>query len=182
MPLFDKTIPSKLQTYVSNYLADTFMYTLLKEEGLQGWLNASMINPNSSFQLNTTSLNKYLPGIKIFYGPNKPVDFEVKIDSIDRFSSCADTQTMSFYASAEINMYVEKTPTTLAKAMTINLDDFYFNFTLIISNMTMQFNITEAHLLSMRAQAVFGTLNLTLVTNMINDAFIEGIPIVNKMI
>lgn len=41
MPYFDSEIPSKVQYYLSNYLADSGAYTLLKEVGLNIWIQST---------------------------------------------------------------------------------------------------------------------------------------------
>ena len=67
-------------------------------------------------------------------------------------------------------------------AVVFYINDFYFNFTLLIQKMEVKASITEMHLKSINyTSTTFGQVPLNLVVDLVNWAFTHSIPLFNKL-
>ena len=85
MPLHDSKIASKFQFFVSNYLADSGVSAFLKNNLLGLWIKSTDVPYLSPIQLNTSSMNKFFPGLLAHYGANKPMNMLAKVAKVDNF-------------------------------------------------------------------------------------------------
>ena len=85
MPLHDSKIASKFQFFLSNYVADSGVSSYLKNNLLGLWIKSTDVPSASPIQLNTSSLNKFFPGLEAHYGANKPMNMLAKVAKLDNF-------------------------------------------------------------------------------------------------
>ena len=60
------------QAFISGFTVDSLFASGLEEETFAGWFNATEVPSTSTVQLNTGTLNKFLPGISKKYGAAQP--------------------------------------------------------------------------------------------------------------
>lgn len=77
--MYDGTIPSKFQFYVSDYMADSVASTYIKLFGIHFWTLSTDVPSSFPVKLDTTALDVFLPGIQKAYGAARPVDVEYKV-------------------------------------------------------------------------------------------------------
>jgi len=83
MPFHDGTSSSKLQAYVSNYLATSLGTAFIDTTGFNFWTNSTMIPADFPMQLDTDFLDIFFPGMQAHYGAGKKVDVEYTIQKLE---------------------------------------------------------------------------------------------------
>lgn len=87
MPYIDSSNPSKVQAYVSNFLADSLGHTFCETIGFSIWIKSDVIPASSPIQLNTKSLAIFFPEIVNKYGDSSLVDLKLSITDLKNFTS-----------------------------------------------------------------------------------------------
>lgn len=78
MPAHLNTRTEGYQTYISTYSIDSIVGSFLECASLKFWVNSASIPDAAPFDLTTTTLNAFLPGILSYYGAGLPVDVRVQ--------------------------------------------------------------------------------------------------------
>lgn len=80
MPAHLNTRSEGYQTYISTYSIDSIVGSFLEcaPDLLKFWVNSASIPDAAPFDLTTTTLNAFLPGILSYYGAGLPVDVRVQ--------------------------------------------------------------------------------------------------------
>lgn len=73
MPNHDDDSAAKFQVFVSNYLMDSLLFSYVDVYKPSFVTKPSDIPAKSPIQLNTSSLDKFFPGLEKKYGPNLPM-------------------------------------------------------------------------------------------------------------
>lgn len=87
MPVHDSGISSKFQFFMSNYLIDSAVYTLIKELSLSFWVYPDDVPEICPIKLTTTSLDDVFPGLMSYYGPDRPMRMNLEVVSLSNFKS-----------------------------------------------------------------------------------------------
>lgn len=170
MPYHDDSSPAKLQIFLSNYFGNSFFSNLLKRDNINFTVLSEDVPSHIPFKLDTSYMNIFFPGLWDHYGPDLKMDVENRLTNIRGFSSTSKEEYLAFHADAALNLYVNKADGTKEKAITIEVNDFFLNFTLLVKDMHTYAHINDIHLLSISsATSVFKPrLPLDLVTKFFN--------------
>jgi len=103
MILHDDAAKSKFQAFISDYLADSLAESFLKVQVVDLWLLSKDVH---GFNMTTTGLDPFLPGIEAKYGPNEPVDLEFKLNALENFNVVHDDGTMGFDSTVSVRFMV----------------------------------------------------------------------------
>jgi hypothetical protein len=74
LPYHSSAHIEKYQAYVSSYTIDSFFSSWLEVGTIKGWFNEADLPAWAPFDMTTTTLNAFLPGIMSYYGAGRPVD------------------------------------------------------------------------------------------------------------
>jgi hypothetical protein len=112
------------------------------------------------------------------------MDLEYKVTSIRDFAASENAETLSFHVDFELVLWVHHENGTKSEAIHIDINDFFFNFTILIEDMQVYAHISDIHLLSIeKAEAQFGArIPFAGVTKFINMGFIAGKELFNDFI
>lgn len=72
---------------MSTYAINSFFTTgvsIFNETAI--WVNSSDVSDEQPFPTNTSNVNKLLPGIEDYYGPNVPVNVKISIKKIEQIT------------------------------------------------------------------------------------------------
>jgi hypothetical protein len=79
MPAHLNTRSEGYQTYISTWSIDSILASFLEVSAIKFWVNSASIPDKAPFDITTTTLNAFLPGIQGYYGADLPVDVHVQI-------------------------------------------------------------------------------------------------------
>ena len=183
MPYHDGASTSKLQAYVSNYLADSLAAAYLETSGFHFWTNHTMIPKDFPVQLDTGFLDIFFPGMLAHYGAGKMVDVEYDVEALRNLIVREASETMSFDGDLALKFWVETTNSSQELAVEISLQKLYFDFHAIIDGMQLRANITDATLGDVIVlHSTLGTLNMTDLKALLDQVLDEGRPSFNDFI
>jgi len=183
MPYHDGASTSKLQAYVSNYLADSLAASFLETSGFHFWTNHTMIPKDFPIQLDTGFLDIFFPGMLAHYGAGKMVDVEYDVQALRNLIVREASETMSFDGDLALKFWVETTNSSQELAVEISLQKLYFDFHAIIDGMQLRANVTDAALGDVIVlHSTLGTLNMTDLQALLDQVLDEGRPSFNDFI
>jgi len=153
MPYIDSNNPSKVQAYVSNFLADSLGHTWCETIGINTWFNSDIIPSSSPIQLNTKSLDIFFPGLAAKYGNDSLVDLHLTITDLHDFASVESTETLSGHANGLLEFWIVENGTRKESAVDLDLNDFFGQFHIDIKGMDIAINVTAASIKSLSVKS-----------------------------
>ena len=183
MPYKDPAVSSEFQAFVSDFTLDSFADAFLKTNTFSIWTNHGDVPADSPLQLNTTVIDCFLPGIMAHYGRDKPMDVEYTLSKLHNFNAKENSPSMSFNADIDVLFYVETAANQKEVAIELTLSELYFDFTAIIDGMALKPNIESASLGAILVKSsTFGDLDMTLLTDLLNQGLKEGREPLNTLL
>lgn len=83
LPEFDANNTDGIQLFLSNYVFETALYALYKDNILKANISTSMLPKGFPFKLDTSSLNFLFPHLKKHFGKNQPCYFTCDVNDPD---------------------------------------------------------------------------------------------------
>ena len=183
MPYHDTTSTSKLQAFVSNYLADSLGAAYLETSGFNFWTNYTMIPQDFPVQLDTDFLDIFFPGMLAHYGTGKMIDVEYNIQALRNLVVREGSETMSLDGDLALKFWVETTSNTQELAVEVSLQKLYFDFHAIIDGMQLRANVTDATLGDITVlHSTLGPLDMADLKALLDQVLDEGRPSFNEWI
>lgn len=183
MPYHMTTHIEKYQAYVSSYSIDAFMSSFLEVAAIKGWVNNADLPEKVPFDMTTTTLNAFLPGIMSYYGAGLPVDVHFQVFELGNFDSQEANDIMSGETTLELEFWVETVAGTKEKAASIRLIDTEFAFSALINDMTLALNLSKVNIDSVTIlSCTFGRLSSLVVKTELNNAFRIFMPTLNTIL
>jgi hypothetical protein len=124
---------------------------------------------NIGFDMNTSSLNYALLGIKKFYGPDLPITIDAQMKSVHDFRVRESDKTMQALSSVNFKIYVHS-PEKIDLAVDLDVIDIKTNFTVIIDDMTLSGNVTALNVEDINQNyCSWGNVHVDLLRKLIDD-------------
>ena len=160
---------------------DSLFDSFLKVYTFEFVTKSSEVPASFPIQLNTSGLDPFFPGLEKHYGPNLPIDIYSTLRKLEKFEVKENDSTMGFTGTLGVEFVVNMANNTHETAVNITLDQLLTNFTVLIgSNNTLTMNVTEVKLGMIEVDGTtFGSLNMTLLTKLLNDGIILGLDFFN---
>lgn len=129
--------PEKFQAFISTYVLDSFFASYLSVGHLGKTIPSTVVPASSKVQLNTsdTAINLVFPGIKKFYGEGIPLDVQLNVKSLGSFEITASNSEMAGLADLEVELWANKLDGTREMAISLDLDQLAFGFSVLITDM-----------------------------------------------
>lgn len=160
------------QTFISTYSIDSIVGSFLEVASLKFWVNSAAIPDTAPFDLTTTTLNAFLPGIAGYYGANLPVDVRVQFFELGQVGITEANEEMTGVATLELEFWVEKTDGTKEMAAAMRLIDTDFGFKATVTDMRLLISLTQVNVSNVSIlSCTFGRLSALLIRTELNNGF-----------
>jgi len=134
MPAKNDSNPAKLQGFVSTYGLNSVFSSGLSvfSNYTSFWVNSSDVSDEQPFPTNTSNVEKLLPGIVDYYGPNVPVNVRINMKEIKNITVSESNQKAGGKFTIQLEFWVITRGQGPEQAAAITLKDTDFDFTVLI--------------------------------------------------
>lgn len=102
MPAHLNTRAEGYQTYISTWSIDSILSSFLEVSAIKFWVNSAAIPDKAPFDITTSTLNAFLPGIQGYYGADLPVDVHIQIFELGQIGITEANEVMSGVTTLEL--------------------------------------------------------------------------------